>query len=269
MTRGGRCARAGPQQPRIPPLEQRQRHESHEHREPERREAHEDHRGRARGRRHVPELLHLALERRLGDPQPTRHRHERTGQRARRVEERREPHARRLAEAPAGRPTARCTRATRRRSRGSSATTRFDGRTSVARLSYASWSFGPMRRSGPGSRLDARDERVRQAPAGHDHEKREDRGRAEPSPNEAPGEAERTEDDEHDDADDVGHPLGDDDGGRARDRYAVGLEEDQRLEDLADLAGRDRQHEAAEEREQAVDLRPRPGCRGARGRTPT
>ena len=89
---------------------------------------------------------------------------------------------------------------------------------------------------------------------------------AQSRPPEKPSDA---EDDEDDDSDDVGHPLGDDDWRRPRHGHAVGLEEDERLEDLADLAGRDREDEAAEEREQAVEPADSLDVEGARGKTPT
>src|SRR5262249_10244395 len=83
----------------------------------------------------------------------------------------------------------------------------------------------------------------------------DDEAAAERRPEEAAREREASDRDERDDADEVGHALCDDDRSRANDGHSARLEEDERLEDLADLAGRDREDEAREEREQALALR--------------
>ena len=76
---------------------------------------------------------------------------------------------------------------------------------------------------------------------------------ADSGPHQPARQADRAERDEHHDADDVGQALRDDDGRGASDRDPVRLEEEHRLEDLADLAWRHRQDEAAEIRVEAVD----------------
>ena len=208
---------------------------------------------------------------RLGHAEPARDRDERAGERARRVEEVAE--RRRASSAPKPR---RMTQSAMHSSahapiESSVGTTRFVGRDERRRgSSYASWSFGPIRPNGPGSRSTTPMMRERQrARSRRRRAACTTTRRADAGPDEAAREAERAEDDEHDDADDVGDALGDDDGRRPRDRDAVRLEEDDRLEHLADLARRDREDEAGEEREEAVDAARRRGSRGARGRTPT
>ena len=52
----------------------------------------------------------------------------------------------------------------------------------------------------------------------------------------------------------VGKALGQDDGCRPRHRDIVGLLQDERFEDLAHLAGGDREDEPREEGEQAIEL---------------
>src|SRR5262249_22837256 len=92
---------------------------------------------------------------------------------------------------------------------------------------------------------DDADQPEGELPVADDGEQREDESRADAGPDESSREAERrAEDDQDDNAHDVGGALGDDDGSRARDRDAVGLEQNEGLEDFADLAGRHREDEA-------------------------
>ena len=217
-----------------------------------RREAHQDHRAGADGRRHVAERLHLPLEGGLGDSETAGHGDERPGQRARRIEEGRQAQGGVLPEAAEDDPERDALEGpgANRENRGQDQVRRAnEGREAVVGLVQ----LGADSLEGAGQPLDQGDDGVRKAPARDDGEQDHHRRRAERGPHQAARQTNRPEGDEHHDTDHVRQSLGDDDRRGARDGHPLGLEEEHRLEHLADLARRDRQDEAAEERVQAIE----------------